>query len=350
MIKSKVYTESYLKIANSVPNLKELRNKSVFITGATGLIGSAITDFLIVLNEKYHYNMKIFAGSRNYNKFKALYYDNLETMDLIYVSYDIFRPIVINEQIDFIIHAASISQPEHYVSKSKETLLGGIRSIENLIEFVKSSGYHSKIAFISSSEVYGKIQGDVSITEDLISSIDINNLRSSYALSKMCSELLLKNELNKGLKYSICRPGHIYGPLLNPDDTRAYAEFIRKAIEGKPIVLKSTGEDIRSYIFIYDCVSAIMAILLNGNTGDIFNISDHHSNYKIKEFASMISKEFNVSLDFDVSSSKNIHFNPMKNATLDSTKLLLLGWESKYNLKDAIELIRLISLDRGDLN
>jgi len=57
--------EEFINLKQIIKNLDTLRNQSILITGASGLIGSYLTDFLIYLNDKENYNIKITAVSRS---------------------------------------------------------------------------------------------------------------------------------------------------------------------------------------------------------------------------------------------------------------------------------------------
>ena len=70
-----------------------------------------------------------------------------------------------------------------------------------------------------------------------------------------------------GVDVVIGRPCHTYGPFFTESDNRAYAQFIRNAIAGEDIVLKSTGLQYRSWCYVVDCASALLHILLKGETG-----------------------------------------------------------------------------------
>lgn len=67
----------------------------------------------------------------------------------------------------------------------------------------------------------------------------------------------------------LCR---VYGPSMLGDDSKALAQFIRKAVNKENIVLKSKGEQYYSYIHVLDAVNAIMCIMSNGKAGEAYNI------------------------------------------------------------------------------
>ena len=92
-----------------------------------------------------------------------------------------------------------------------------------------------------------------------------------------------------GADVVIARPCHTYGPHFTEQDNRVYAQFIRNVLRGEDIVMKSTGEQFRSWCYVVDCVSALLHILLKGESGEAYNIADADSNISIRELAETIA-------------------------------------------------------------
>ena len=63
-------------IKNSIPNINILNNKSILITGSTGLIGSALIDMIIYLNIFFKSNIHIYAAGRDKNKIKPISFED----------------------------------------------------------------------------------------------------------------------------------------------------------------------------------------------------------------------------------------------------------------------------------
>lgn len=143
----------------------------------------------------------------------------------------------------------------------------------------------------------------------------------------------------------MARQGYIYGPQITTTDSRATAQFTRKAIAGEPIVMKSAGTQLRSYTYTLDCASAILAILLNGQSGEAYNISNPHSIVTIRQIAEEFSKAAGQELVFENPTDKEkAGYNLMDNSSLDSTKLESLGWKAKFDMgigvKRTIEILK----------
>lgn len=119
--------------------------------------------------------------------------------------------------------------------------------------------------------------------------MDILNQRASYPSAKRASETLcIAYGIEYGVDTVIVRPGHIYGPSITESDSRASAQFTRNVVAGKDIVMKSAGTQVRSYCYTLDCASAVLTVLLNGQTGNAYNISNKNSICTISDIAQFL--------------------------------------------------------------
>ena len=204
-----------------------------------------------------------------------------------------------------------------------------------------------RLLYISSSEVYGRKEEKRPYKEDDYGFVDILNPRASYPSSKRAAETLCAAySAEYGLDTVIVRPGHIYGPTITDSDSRASAQFTRKAKAGENIVMKSAGSQLRSYCYTLDCASAIITILINGKKGEAYNISNPKSNVTIREMAEALSKAGKVNILFENPSDMELNsFNLMDNSSLKSEKLEQLGWQAVYGITEgALKTLKFFKL------
>ena len=123
-----------------------------------------------------------------------------------------------------------------------------------------------RCAFTSSNEIYGENRGDVEkFGEEYCGYIDCNTMRAGYPESKRCGEALCQAYIKqKGMDIVIPRLTRSYGPTMLMSDTKAISQFIRKAIAGEDIVLKSEGTQYYSYTYMADAVCGLLYVLLLG--------------------------------------------------------------------------------------
>ena len=336
IFESKTYCSDINKILDINLSFDQLQNKSIFVTGCNGLICSSIVDILLFFIKKYSLNTKIFLATRNIEKTKNRF-ANYANSSLFYIDYDATKPLVFDEKIDFFIHGASPASPDLFVKNPVDTMLSNIFGLKEILNNAKNC--NARTLYISSSEVYGKVQTADPIKEDACGPIDILNSRSSYEQSKRAAETLCASYISQyNSDIVIVRPGHIYGPTASRTDNRVSSSFMYNAFDGKDLVLKSKGEQLRSYTYCLDCASAILYVLLKGNNGQAYNISNPNSICSIAEMAKAFAKYSDVNLKFELPADEEKKaFNPMNNSSLDSTKLEALGWKPAFTQEEGFE-------------
>ena len=129
-----------------------------------------------------------------------------------------------------------------------------------------------------------------------------------------------------------------YGPTLLESDTKALSQFLHNAVQGKNIILKSTGNQYYSYLYVADTVSGLLTVLLCGENGMAYNIADERSDITLKNLAEYIADISNVKVEFEIPDSLEASgYSKATTARLDSTKLEKLGWSARYNIEEGLK-------------
>lgn len=332
------YPDSYWNdiktVYEHIPQIKKLNNKRVLITGATGMICSSVVEILACLNNELCAGIKLFLAGRSESKLRDRFPKSVE---FSYISYDATKPQKMDVDVDYIIHGASNANPIVYAKEPVETLLGNIMGINPLLELAREK--KARLLYISSSEVYGSKEKNRPYRENDYGFVDILNPRACYPSGKRAAETLcISYGAEYGVDTVVVRPGHIYGPTITMADTRASAQFTRNVLNGENIVMKSAGTQLRSYCYTLDCASAILTILLNGETGVAYNISNKDSIVTIREFAEALANYAGTKIVFEnPSDMERKGYNMMTNSSLDSRKLEELGWTAYFDLELGVQ-------------
>lgn len=329
ILQSKLYKEDIKSCLSSVLNIEELKNSKMLITGATGLVCSAIVDVLINAD----LDITVYAAGRSEEKV----YERFDGK-AVFVPYDATKPVTFDVDVDYVIHGASNASPNLYMDEPVETMQANIIGIQNLLEYAHSKSV-KKVIYISSSEVYGRKESVEPFKEDQYGFIDLLNPRSSYSIAKRAAETMcVSYHAEYGVPFNVVRLGHIYGPSASRNDKRVSSDFTYRAAEGENLVLKSEGKQIRSYCYSLDCASAILSVLTSGIDGEAYNISNGNSIINIREMAEYLAESAGVELIFDIPNrTEAAAFNPMDNSSLDSSKLESLGWKGIFGAQIGLE-------------
>lgn len=248
----------------------------------------------------------------------------------------------LNEQIptcnaDYVIHGAGNANPSAYASDPVGTMRGHIVGTNTMLSLaVRASA--KRFLYISSSEVYGIKNDRCPFRENDYGYVDIQNPRAAYPCAKRAAETLCAAYREQyGVDTVTVRPGHIYGPPARDEDDRAIAQFLRCAVKGENIVMKSAGTQLRSYCLSLDCASAILTALINGAAGEAYNISNSASVVTIRDVAETIAEITGIRVVFEDPSLQELKgYNLMENSSLDASKLEALGWKACFGLKEGL--------------
>ena len=335
LVNNKRYCDAIRMIAAELPK----KSSSILITGASGLIGSCIVDTLLLANAECGSDYQIYALGRNREKLEQRFAYGMKTGKLQLVVQDICEPLSEALQLDYIIHAASNADPRTYALYPAETLLTNIYGATNVLNYGKQHP-STRLVFTSTFETYGKIEGQDVYQENQSGVIDFNAIRSCYPESKRCAEILFRCYGEEyGVNFSIARLCSIYGPTMDPQDSKAHAQFLRKGIGNEDIVLKSEGTQRRTYLSVFDTVSGILQILFYGKNKEAYNVASSKSIVSIAEVAHVVADLCGKKVIFDLPDEvEQRGFSAPQNIILDASQLESLGWEAKYDIVAGMKL------------
>jgi len=343
-----IISEDIEAVINSPVDWKAFKNKTVLITGASGMLAGYMVEVLMSLNKK-GYQIKVIALERDLERAKARFKDYLKNKDFVLLIQDVASKITYRGKVDYAVHAASQASPKYYAPDPVGTLSANTLGTLNLLELAakkKANGF----LFFSSSEVYGKISKS-KIAESDYGYLDPLNVRSCYAESKRMGETICVSFLQQfGVPVKIIRPFHTFGPGMRLDDGRVFADFIRDIVSKKNIEMKSDGKTVRSFCYLADAVVAYFLVLLSGKSGEAYNIGGAKG-ISIFELAKILVGLFpeNKLKVIPVKRKKSDHYMESKadHSCPDLTKIKKLGWKPKFSITEAFRRT-ILSYEKGE--
>ena len=246
----------FLKNHNEYEKLFDFFNeKSILVTGATGLVGGNILKFFDTIIGQ-GCNISLSSSSRGISEsiFISNNAKNYE-LDLCKSNFEEILP-----RFDMIFHCAGYGQPSKFLKDQFSTISLNTSVLLKLIQCLDTNG---KIIFLSSSEVYSGFNGEKPTEKDIGISTP-EDIRASYIEGKRCGEAII-NTLNSSSKSGTSiRLALAYGPGTKQDDERVLNQFIKSSIKNNNISLLDKGKSIRRYIFIDDAIEMIINIAYSG--------------------------------------------------------------------------------------
>lgn len=328
------YEEDILSIFQADLPWEDLSGSNILVTGATGLIGGCLVDTLM---QNPYRDYHVYASGRNEERARQHFSKFVHDETFHFVKYDVLEPLVSDVSFDYIIHAASNGSPKFFAQNPVEVMKSNLYGVTNLMEYGLSHGM-KRMLYISSGEVYGEGNGCL-FTEDYSGYVDCTQSRSCYPSSKRAAETLCVSYATEyDANVVIARPCHTYGPHFTDQDNRVYAQFIRNVLRGEDIVMKSSGEQFRSWCYVVDCVSALLHILLKGENRQAYNIADKTSNISIKTLAEMVASIGGCKVIIDLPSYEEKRgYNVVKKSVFSVEKLENLGWRIEGTMRDKLQ-------------
>lgn len=316
---------------------EKIRNKTILISGATGMIGSLLVRVLLSCNQNIH----IVALGRNVEKAQNCLKECWDRKDFQFICHDVNNPLdgLDCPGADIIIHAASNTHPIAYATDPVGTITANMLGTYNLLNYCKDS-HAQRFLFLSSVEIYGENRGDTDyFDESYCGYIDCNTMRAGYPESKRVGEALCQAYRKAyHVDVVIARLARTYGPTMRQEDSKAVAQFIKNGIHKQDIVLKSQGNQFYSYLYVGDAVSGLLTILLQGVDGEAYNISDSHSDITLKELAMLIAAYSGTRVVFQQPDClESVGYSKATKAVMNGEKLQKLGWKAHWDIKKGIE-------------
>lgn len=304
-----------------------LRDSTILVTGATGLIGYTLVCGLLFANRQKKLGLHVLALVRDEARARERFEAELAgARDLTFVTGTVERLPQINSTVDYIIHGASRTASKGFVKEPVETIRTALEGTVNLLEMAKSKCAKS-FAYLSSMEVYGYPPKGHRVTENEIGAMSPLELRNSYPISKQqCESLCCAYASEYGVPTKIVRLAQTFGPGSQRDDSRISAELLRCVRERRDIVLKTKGETERSYLYTADAATAILTILLKGETGQAYNAADESTYCSIAQMAQKMAQSAGIKVRYDLQSLQANGYPQAVYMDLDTARLRALGW------------------------
>ena len=277
-------------------DLNFFKGKRVLITGATGLIGSHITNKLLSLD-----NIKVIVLGRSKTKLENIFCDYVQTENIDCLEHDISQPLPSTlGKVDYIFHAASPISSETIKTKPLDVINSNLAGAVNCLEYLKKQGF-GKMVIFSSATVYSVDEPSHVAIESVTCQADcIGAPNAPYSESKRMVEVI-SNAYHKQYNVDtlVARFSYVYGYSQNVAQT-AFYEFVGRALNGDNIVMNKSGLSRRETIYVDDAVEGLLHLCHVGINGEAYNISSNgdKGNYiAVDEMAEIIANIANRLID-----------------------------------------------------
>ena len=333
-----VFSEDIKNIAEELKEFyNEIEGKTILIAGGKGFLGTYFTNVLSEINEVLAKPIKIIVLD---SLITAKDKENSNDSNVDFLEQDISKKIEIKDNVDYIIHAASIASPPTYRKFPIKTVDVNYQGTKNLLEIAKEKKVRSML-LLSSSEIYGDPE-IFPTPESYVGKVSCTGPRACYDESKRLAEtisILYFQQYKIPIK--IARPFNVYGPYLNLDDGRIIPDFMNNAINKSQIIIHSDGSPTRSFCYVSDAIGGFFKLLLSKHDGIICNIGNDEE-VSVKNVADTIKKIIAKPISIKIIESDDPNYtkdNPQRRCPDLSLIKKSINYEPKINLEKGLKRI-----------
>ena len=311
----------------------------ILVTGGCGFIGSNFINhmfreysecFIVNIDAMYYCaSVENVENEHRDNNNYVFIKGNVNNIDLLNYIFDTYNP-------EYVIHFAAQSHVQTSFSDALLYTNDNVLGTHNLLEVCrKYSDNIKKIIHVSTDEVYGESMLDKNEQEKTEQSILCPT--NPYAATKAGAELIAQSYNHSfGMPIIITRGNNVYGSNQYPE--KLIPKFIKQLKEDKPVTIQGDGSCVRAFLHVDDTAKAFERILLNGETGEIYNIGcDDGMEYSVLDIAKILIKLVKKTDDFNkwITYIEDRPFND-KRYYISNQKLKDLGWSPKISLADGL--------------
>jgi nucleoside-diphosphate-sugar epimerase len=311
---------------------ERFRGATVLVTGATGVIGSAVARVLRASNAL------VVAQGRDIAKGRRLE-DELGVRFLAADLRELSPPVSGLDKIDFVVHAAAVTASAQMVARPDHVLGTAVDGTRNVLDLAVALGA-SSVVYVSSMEVYGQGLSGV-VTESDMGTLDLGDPRSSYPEGKRRAEALTADYATRyGLQATSARLGLTFGAGVpnDPANTRVALQFARAVLAGRDIELHTDGAGMTNVCYLADAVRALLLLATNGAAGEAYNVANSQASMTVRDMAELVAREVaGGRIDVVVKKPEDIErrgYAPPSSYRLATDKIRALGWEPRHGMAE----------------
>jgi dTDP-glucose 4,6-dehydratase len=323
-------------VAHTRDMWEEARNQSFFITGGTGFFGMWLLESFAYANERLALNANAVVLTRHRERFFGKAPHMASRHDVRFVEGDVRSFEFPTGTFRYVVHAATESGTNLNAEAPMEMFDAIVEGTKRVINFADSHRTQ-KLLLTSSGAVYGPQPSHIELMpEDYPGGPDPLSPSSAYAEGKRVAEhLAAVATSHHQIELKVARCFAFVGPHLPLDAHFAVGNFLKNAIEGRPIAVSGDGQAYRSYLYSADLAIWLWTILFKGAKGRPYNVGSS-SALSIGDLARLVSTEIGNGCAVTIARPAVAGSQPNRYVPSTTRATNELGLRARIELPDAL--------------
>lgn len=278
-----------LIVRHTAPSVwRALAGQRIFITGGTGFIGCWLLETLLWADQQFKLDLCLHVLTRRPEAFIAKAPHLAQHRAVRLVQGDVTDLAHLNDAIDIVLHAAT--DVANAGSDPRQVFDDIVNGTRETLELARRCGAR-RYLLTSSGAIYGRQPDAMThIPEHYAGAPDTLQPGTAYGQGKRVAEWLVQCAgVQHDMETRIARVFALLGPYLPLDAHFAAGNFIRDAMAGQEIKVGGDGTAHRSYLYAADMVIWLLSILVNGASGQAYNLGSDDA-LSIRQLAAAVSR------------------------------------------------------------
>lgn len=332
---------NYLNDIN-ITKFQKLKQSTCVITGGAGFMGQWLASLIDYLNRRHAFDTKLVLIDKQFDELIKNRPDLCQNKAIELMKLDIRNIQDLPSETNWVIHAAASPDTRMHASNPCEVMSVIADGTAAILKVLSRCSHLNMLLNISSGLIYGNQDlKENSFDEKMVSGVNCATATSSYAEAKRYAETLCQAYRSQyKIPVVTARPFTFMGPFQSLNGPWALNSFIKDALMNNCIRVLGDGKTLRSYMYASDMAIWLLTILLNAESGEVFNVG-HPKGINLADLGNLIKDELHKDLPIQLNIG---NFNPthqskfVPNVELAMKKFELdIGISINYGLKKTID-------------
>jgi CDP-glucose 4,6-dehydratase len=306
------------------------KNKNVFVTGATGLLGSWLTESLVSAGAHVTVLVRDWVPESLFVSQQTFQHVTVVRGDICDIA--VVERIINEYEIDTVFHLGAQTIVQTANRSPLSSFESNIKGTWTVLEACRHVGTVQRIVIASTDKAYGT-QKILPYTEEMPLLAE-----HPYDVSKACADMIARAYFaTYGLPVAVTRCGNIYGGG-DLNFNRIIPGTIKSIHNNEHPVIRSDGTYVRDYIYIKDVIAGYVLLAENLHRkeiqGESFNFSTNNR-ISVLDIVRQITELMNSSLQPDVQNNARAEIKAQYLSSEKAAKLL--NWRAQYDIKEGLK-------------